>query len=174
MFFFVYHQSSSIALICFFVFQIVTLYEIITIPFYYYIQKPWKRQEAAASARARQVDAGSPYNAWKRTIQPPKSLIGGCDNVTQLFERVVTTYGNKKAFGYRPILDESGVVQANGRVFVKRLFSDTYIWLNYNEMYQRVNNLASGLLQQGKRHALLITPPPETTHYKMCNFLYRN
>ena len=84
-----------------------------------------------------------------RTTQPPKSLIDGCDNVTQLFERVVATYGNKKAFGYRPILEEESAKQENGRFFKKYVLGD-YVWNNFNEMHERVNNVASGFLQQGK------------------------
>ena len=83
-----------------------------------------------------------------RTTQPPKSLIDGCDNVTQMFERVVATYGSKRAFGYRPVLEESSDVQASGRVFKKYVLGD-YIWNNFYEMKERVNNVASGFLQQG-------------------------
>lgn len=83
-----------------------------------------------------------------RTTQPPKSLIDGCENVNQLFDRVVATYGKKQAFGYRPVLEESSDVQANGRVFKKYVLGD-YVWNNYNEMQERVNHLSSGFLQQG-------------------------
>ena len=94
------------------------------------------------------MDPSTPYSSWVRITQPPKSLIDGCDNVTQLFERVVQTYGRKKAFGFRPILEESSDVQANGRVFKKYVLGD-YVWNNFNEMHERVNNVASGFLQQG-------------------------
>ena len=72
----------------------------------------------------------------------------GCDNVTQFFDRVVSTYGDKKAFGFRPILEESSDVQANGRIFKKYVLGD-YQWNNYYEMQERVKNVASGFLQQG-------------------------
>ncbi len=117
---------------------------------YYYVQKPWKRQAAAQSARAKQLEPSNVYGAWMRTTQPPKSLIDGCENVNQLFDRVVAKYGNKQAFGYRPVLGESNDVQSNGRVFKKYILGD-YVWNNYNEMQERVNNLSSGFLQQGKR-----------------------
>lgn len=134
---------------------IVTLYNIITIPFYYYIQKPWEKKEAAAKPRAKQLDPSNPYSPWMRTTQPPKSLINGCDNVNQLFDKVVATYGSKRAFGYRPILEESTDVQANGRVFKKYVLGD-YIWNNFYEMQERVNNVASGFLQQGIKHGDIV------------------
>lgn len=126
------------------------MYDIITIPFYYYIQKPWRLLAASQKAQAKQSsNASNSYGAWMRTTQPPKSLIDGCENVNQLFDRVVATYGTKQAFGYRPVLAESSDVQANGRVFKKYVLGD-YVWNNFNEMQERVNHLSSGFLQQGK------------------------
>lgn len=134
---------------------IVTLYDIITIPLYYYIQKPWKKLERAASQHGRQLDPTNPYSPWVRTNQHEKNLMQGCDNVTQFFDRVVSTYGDKKAFGFRPILEESSDVQANGRIFKKYVLGD-YQWNNYYEMQERVKNVASGFLQQGIKHGDIV------------------
>jgi len=78
----------------------------------------------------------------------PENLINGCESVTQFFDKVVATYGNKQAFGYRPVFEESNDIQANGQLFKKYILGD-YIWNNFYEMQKRVNNVASGFLQQG-------------------------
>lgn len=130
-------------------FQMVALYDMVTFPLYYIIQKPWQRQEAASSVRGKQVDPNNAYSPWTRTVQPPKSLLNDCDTINQLFERVVAAFGSKEAFGYRPILSESAVRQADGRAFTRQLLGDQYVWLTFNEMNQRVNYLLSGFLKQG-------------------------
>lgn len=84
-----------------------------------------------------------------RIKKPGKSLIDGCETITQLFEKIVAKYGNKKGFGYRPILEETADVQANGRIFRKYVLDD-YVWYTFNEMKTKVDEVASGFLQQGK------------------------
>lgn len=66
-----------------------------------------------------------------------------------MFDKIVAKHGPKKGFGYRPILDESVDVQANGRLFRKYMLAD-YKWYTFDEMHKKVTETASGFLQQGK------------------------
>lgn len=125
------------------------MYGIITIPIYYYVQKPWEKLERSREVKAKQLDPSNPYSAWTRTRKPEKTLADGCDTLSQLFDRIVAKYGSKKAFGYRPIVAETEDVQSNGRVFRKYVLGD-YVWNNFYEMQKRVNHVASGFLQKGE------------------------
>lgn len=126
----------------------MTLYSIISLPIYYYIQKPWIKTKANKKQRSQQKDPGNPYSVWVRTSKPPKSIIDGCETLPQLYDKIVNEFGDQKAFGYRPILEETEDVQANGRIFRKYVLDD-YRWITYKEASKRINNIASGFVQQG-------------------------
>lgn len=82
-------------------------------------------------------------------------MIDGCENINQLFERVVADYGNERAFGFRPVLEEAQDLQANGRIFRKYVLGD-YQWLTYNQANEKINRLANGFSKLGIKHGDIV------------------
>lgn len=144
-----------VAVLMFLIQILVTLYSILTLPIYYYIQKPWLITEESKRTKAKQIDPTNPYSPWVRTKKPIKSLIEGCENINDLFDKIVQRYGDKEAFGSRPILNEFEDKQSNGRVFRKFVLGD-YQWINFNQAKERVAVIASGFSQQGIKHGDIV------------------
>lgn len=136
--------------------QIVTVYDVITIPIYFYYQKPWEKLELAAEPRAQRTDPKNPYSPWTRIKKPVCTIIEGCSSLSQLFEKAVGKFESNRSFGYRKILDECEEVMPSGRLFKKYVLDDEYTWLTYAQMKQHVDLLASGFLQQGMLYFITI------------------
>ena len=125
---------------------LVSIYDIISFPFYYLIEKPWIINEHRNKIKAKQIDEDI-ASPWMRTnesisIEAEKSLAvnNKCQNINELFEEATTFYYNKKCLGIRPILEEK---YENG-VLTKVVLSDHYEWITYKDAKIKVNNYSKG------------------------------
>jgi long-chain acyl-CoA synthetase len=100
--------------------------------------------------KARQMVPNNPYSAWTSVSKPDTSFINDCKTVSELFTKACLVYKDKNCFGYRPVLGEEDETQADGKVFRKLILGD-YIWYSFNEINQRIDHIAKGLLKNGIR-----------------------
>ncbi|CAG2180890.1 unnamed protein product, partial [Oppiella nova] len=132
---------------------VVSCYDVITYPIYFWAQKPWKRLEESSRPKARPLDPSSPYSAWTRISDRSPSeghFIAECRTVDELFARAVRHFGAKQCFGCRHVIAEEDERQSDGKVFRKLVLSD-YRFFSYDEMEARVQTTACGLLALGVR-----------------------
>lgn len=148
---------------------VVNVYDLVTLPFYYLTQQPWRVQQAATQVKARQVEEFTWANVDNKLDKSGRKSV---DTLDQLFRDSVATYANKDCLGVRKILDveyKETTDQRNGAISDNRLLSpaqrndqrenrphekviskyvldDKYTWFTYNQTEETVVALSSGLL----------------------------
>ncbi|KAK4336910.1 hypothetical protein RND71_043475 [Anisodus tanguticus] len=73
-----------------------------------------------------------------------------CQTISELFCNNVKRFGSRKCLGYREVFGEEDEKQADGKIFRKLILGD-YKWLTYNDVNEKVNNLAKGFYSYGVR-----------------------
>lgn len=125
---------------------IVNIYDIITLPIYYLIQKPWKVQQMATRVRARQVEPFTWVNIDNKLDKSDRKSI---DTLDQLFRDSVSTYAHRNCLGVRKILavEYKDSPQLNGH----NISTTTTTLQNYNENNNKNNHhnhKSNGLVKQ--------------------------
>lgn len=143
----------------------MNIYDFITLPIYFMVQKPWKVRELATRTRAKEVED----HTW---INIDKELDKGLnrksvDTLDELFRDSVSTYAKKDCLGVRKILavECRDAVTSNGkapslrngsvektpnpskRIISKYVLADKYTWYTYEQIEEKVKQLSSALQQ---------------------------
>ena len=163
---------------------IVFAYTYLTLPIYYFLQKPWEVVEEASEPRAKPVNPDDPHSPWKSIFKYDYPYV--LDKVETLDEMVnhISEYFSLKnrALGSRRVLREHVVLgpdgktplRIDGRAVKKRELSD-YEWVSYEEMIVRKNNLARGLHLEGiNRHDKLVILCETCAEYLMMELAIAN
>ncbi len=128
---------------------LVNLYDVITFPVYYFIQKPWERFNRANKVRATHEKCGDPYSPWVRVGLPPKHYLLACKTIPEAQQKSLQMNGRDRlCLGFRQILAEEEEKQPNGKIFKKWKLTD-YQWLTIGEVDERIGQIARGLLVIG-------------------------
>lgn len=125
----------------------VGVYDAVTLPLYYLMQKPWLHKQAPSLIRAqREAD-----NVWRRVGASKKARItDGCETVPELFAKLCSVYQDRPCLGHRRLLGEEFVATGSKGAFQKKkVLTDDYKWFSYREVDRRVENLMRGLQLQG-------------------------
>ncbi|XP_067626598.1 fatty acid CoA ligase Acsl3 isoform X1 [Eurosta solidaginis] len=135
--------------------------DIITLPVYLVLQRPWKRREESARVKARVVSSDD-HSLTYRTIEPPREvhvtmLQNNIDTLEKMFNYVAKIHSNKRCLGTRQILSEEDEMQPNGRIFKKYNMGE-YKWKNFNEADRMAASFGRGLREcgQGARENIVI------------------
>lgn len=128
---------------------LVIIYDVITLPIYAVLQKPWIRYKKAEAVRAQQVDPDDPGSPWVRIgSQPTHHFSDDCKTVDEAIRMSVEVNGrDKQCLGYREVMGEE-VSYSEGKPITKYVLSD-YKWITYGEFDERLNNVTKGLLLTG-------------------------
>ncbi|XP_017066171.1 long-chain-fatty-acid--CoA ligase 3 isoform X3 [Drosophila eugracilis] len=151
------------------------VYDIITLPVYLVLQKPWKRRQDSRRVKAKLINPKMLVDESKyapddieakivknddneltyRTTDPPrdvhvKMLQENIDTLEKVFNYVAKTYTSKRCLGTRQILSEEDEVQQNGRVFKKYNLGD-YKWKTFTEAERTAANFGRGLRELGQK-----------------------
>jgi len=128
---------------------LVILYDVISYPIYYLIQRPWEKLEKANRVRARREKSGDLNSPWVRIGVPPKHYVLGCKTIPEVQRKSLQMNGrDRPSLGFRQILAEEEEKQPNGKILKKWKLSD-YQWLTIGEVDERIGNIARGLLVNG-------------------------
>ncbi|XP_018787785.1 PREDICTED: long-chain-fatty-acid--CoA ligase 4 isoform X2 [Bactrocera latifrons] len=127
--------------------------DIITLPVYLVLQRPWKRREESRRVKARVVSSDE-HSLTYRTIEPPrevhvKMLQNNIDTLEKMFNYVAKVHSNKRCLGTRQILSEEDEVQPNGRIFKKYNMGE-YKWKNFIETDRMATSFGRGLRECGQ------------------------
>lgn len=128
---------------------IVNLYDFITLPIYYIIQKPWQARREAQRVRARNIG----NNTWTNV---KTELVEGnqVETLDQLFRESVAAYAQSDCLGVRKVLaleyKDSKELTNDGkpasRVVSKYVMDDKYTWYTYATIDSLVVRLSAGLV----------------------------
>lgn len=129
------------------------VYDIVTLPVYLVLQRPWKRRQDARRVKAKIVKKDESHVTY-RTIEPPrevhvKMLQANINTLESMFNYVAKTHSTKRCLGTRQILSEEDEVQPNGRVFKKYNMGD-YKWKNFIEVEKLAASFGRGLREIGQ------------------------
>lgn len=136
----------------------VVLYTYLTLPIYWFLQKPWERLQETSFVRAKPMKEGDPSSPWVSTF--PSKYPYVLDHVETIDEMInhIGDYFNldRRALGYRRVLREHVVLgpdgktplRIDGRAVKKRELSE-YNWISYQEMIKRKNYIARGFHLNG-------------------------
>jgi long-chain acyl-CoA synthetase len=132
---------------------VVLIYDVITLPFFLVIQKPWLILARASKPRAKLERFDDPYSSWLRTGTPAdtEDIFGGKENLAELYRHIFKKLGREICYGYRKVFGEEEEKQPNGKVFKKLILDDKYTWVSFEKADQQIEDLAAGLWSSGIR-----------------------
>ncbi|XP_040070326.1 long-chain-fatty-acid--CoA ligase 3 [Ixodes scapularis] len=129
---------------------LVTLYDILTLPVYIIVQRPWNyfiKKRQSFGLRLDDDDPGSPY--VKADISRV-DRIGDLRTMDELMRRAVLKYADRPCMGKRELLGEVEDKQNGGKV-IKKLSLGQYQWLSYNEVDTKIDLVSRGFMSLGLR-----------------------
>lgn len=130
--------------------SVVCVYDVVTLPVYALLQRPWNSTRASAVSKSRQINPSDPYSPWVRLGQPPDHLCYQTKTISELFSASCKRYKGRKAFGFRESFGEEDEKQSDGKIFRKQILGD-YKWYTYAEIDSRIDDIARGFLSNGVR-----------------------
>lgn len=128
--------------------SVVCVYDVLSLPVYAIIQKPWAVTRASNELKAKQENPNDPYSPWVRIGTPPDHMCYTSSSISDLFKKTCSKYNGKKSFGYREVYGEEDEVQPDGKKFKKQVLGE-YQWFTYNQIDDRVENIARGFMANG-------------------------
>ncbi|KAI8123759.1 Long-chain-fatty-acid--CoA ligase 4 [Lucilia cuprina] len=130
--------------------------DIITLPVYLVLQRPWKRRQESKRVKVSmaKIVSNDETALTYRTTEPPrethiKMLQDNIDTLEKVFNYVAKTHSSKRCLGTRQILSEEDELQPNGRVFKKYNMGE-YKWKNFIEAERMAAAFGRGLRECGQ------------------------
>lgn len=143
---------------------ILFIYDIVSLPIYFVLQRPDKRAAESQRTWCEQVDA----NTWTRTDQNSNGLFCGLHKsrsskrllnnnkrqaeymgatLNEMFANAIQQFESRKCLGYRAVIT-CPVLNSNEKgqhVLQDKSFRSDYTWYTYGQIGRRVQEIASGL-----------------------------
>ena len=141
---------------------LVFLCDILTYPFYFIAQKPWKVRYPVDYTWANEVSSfsSSSYNEvlYRSNGKTHYNKIDLCqemgrsslDTIEKVFNFICNLHQNKLCLGTRQILrvDESGLSK-NGKCHLSYEMGDCYEWITYTQIFDRALAFGRGVNELG-------------------------
>jgi long-chain acyl-CoA synthetase len=134
---------------------IINLYDFITLPIYYIVQRPWQTRRTVNRIRAKNIGDNTWVNVEdsleKRNL---KTHLRPIETLDELFRDSVATYADRDCLGVRKVLAveyKDSKSNVNGqekitRVVSKYVLDNKYTWYSYAQINSIVVNLSAGLV----------------------------
>ncbi|XP_055929616.1 fatty acid CoA ligase Acsl3-like [Argiope bruennichi] len=129
---------------------LVLIYDIISFPIYFIIDKPWNRWKLQKIVWSKLEDEQDPYSCYVRQVRGKMPAEDGMQTMDQLFRSAVEKYGERECYGVRELLGEEMEEAKSGKKF-KKMNLGEYKWLTYNEVDKMVDRVSQGLWHAGVR-----------------------
>lgn len=146
---------------------IVFAYTYLTLPIYYFVQKPCEVVDKANLTRSKQLNPKDPHSPWHANfVQDYPFVLDKVETLDEMIEHLHEYFSlDRRGLGSRRVLREHVVTAADGktplridgRTVKKRELSD-YEWVSYRDMITRRKHIARGLSLAGveRRDKLVI------------------
>lgn len=127
---------------------IATIFDLITLPLYIIIQRPWRRIVKHHYMWATRVDKNDVYSPIQRAIMNlVPEMYKGVQTVDDVFRRTVEKYAKRPCLGTREVKDESHEM-VGGKDMIKYAMG-SYHWKTFKEVDAEVEAIGKGLLSLG-------------------------
>eukprot|EP00095_Tigriopus_kingsejongensis_P000185 maker-scaffold41_size498431-snap-gene-0.11 protein:Tk00185 transcript:maker-scaffold41_size498431-snap-gene-0.11-mRNA-1 annotation:"Long-chain-fatty-acid--CoA ligase " len=131
---------------------LVFVYDLLTYPLYYAVQRPWRRVRAGGRMRAETVSQSEAELHIRPLPKRCPSLdtfqAAGITTMLECFEFCVQMHSHRRMVGTRHLLGETDEEQPNGKVFQKWEMGD-YHWKSYVEVDEMSSHFGKGLRDLG-------------------------
>nr|XP_037274247.1 long-chain-fatty-acid--CoA ligase 3-like [Rhipicephalus microplus] len=127
-----------------------TVYDVVTLPVYVVLQKPWVYWKRKRMCFAKPIIEGDPSSPYRLLDNSELQSLKGVQTLDEVARRAIRAYPKRPAMGTRRILGRTEEKQPNGKVFKKLVLGD-YEWWTYEEMDRKIDLTARGLLSIGAR-----------------------
>ncbi|XP_050052009.2 fatty acid CoA ligase Acsl3-like [Dermacentor andersoni] len=122
---------------------LVTVYDIVTLPVYIIVQRPWIRVRKQSTVWAGPLSNKRDAPVVRYTPDVMRAQFKGQETIDALFRRAVEKYGDKPCLGTRVCKKEKYEV-LDGKRMIKYELGE-YRWKSYKEAHTIVDALARGL-----------------------------
>lgn len=143
--------KQRIVSVCIFLLSLlVCVYDVITLPLYAFLQKPWQRIKRAKQKRVCAVGGERHHIRNVQATSALHTIISqhGLDTVDKIINYSVDRFGERKCFGTRRVLSENTEVQPNGTQLQKLQLGE-YGWVSYRQFASAVHQFARALALSG-------------------------
>lgn len=128
---------------------LVIIYDVISFPIYYLIQRPWETVRRAKRVRARRELIDDLHSPYVRQGVPVTHYVTQCKTIPEAQQRSLLMNGrDRPALGFRKIIAEEEEKQPNGKVLKKWKLTD-YQWLTIGQVDEQIGEVSKGLLVNG-------------------------
>ena len=130
------------------------LIDVITFPFWYFVQMPWKETRLMDQTHATKIDTTRKDEVLYRSNKTPHVLCKeanqkGIDTMEKMLNLLRQKYASRPCIATRQILStENEVCKDTGKVWKKYNMGD-YQWITYDQMFQRALAFGKGVCQIG-------------------------
>ncbi|CAN7942810.1 unnamed protein product [Ixodes hexagonus] len=143
-------SESGITALIFILKVLVTLYDIVTLPIYAIVQRPWNYFIKKRRSFGIHLDEENPGSPYIKAESSGVDSIGDIRTMDELMRRAVLKYCDRPCLGKRVVLKETEDTP-NEREFIKKLSLGEYQWLTYNEVDNKIELVTRGLMSLGLR-----------------------
>ncbi|KAH7941340.1 hypothetical protein HPB49_012401 [Dermacentor silvarum] len=141
-------SAFVVDLVLFLIKVLVTACDIITLPIYFVLHKPWVYWKQKRMRFAKPIKQGDPSSPYMRPEKLEIECLKGVQTLDEATRKAIRLYPERPALGTRPVLGQSEEKQPNGSVFKKLVLGD-YRWLTYEKVDQQIDLVARGLQSIG-------------------------
>jgi len=133
---------------------LLCIWDFVTYPIYFIIDRPWRTTRLIARTRARIVSTGAKEITIKGVPLPSpirdelKNAPEEINTMERLFKFSSKKHANKKCLGTRQVLGEMEETQTSGKVFTKLQLGE-YTWQTYSQVAAKADCLGRGLREIG-------------------------
>lgn len=147
---------------------VLFIYDFLSYPIYFVVQRPDQRAKRAQRTRSEQVDS----NTWIRTNQSPNEVFYGLHDarfsrlsrrqngqcrsshnqfmgstLSEIFANSVRLYNSQSCLGYRAVVTCPVLVlnEEGKHVLQEKSFRSDYTWYTFGQIGRRVQDISSGL-----------------------------
>lgn len=129
---------------------LVTAYDLVTLPVYFILQRPWDYWRRKTMIFAKAAIDKDPTSPFVRVTSSGAESLDGIQTMDELTRKAVHKFGDRPCFGTREVLGESEEKQKDGKIFKKLVLGD-YQWLTYTEVDKKIDLIGKGLMSHGVR-----------------------
>ncbi|EEC02323.1 long chain fatty acid CoA ligase, putative, partial [Ixodes scapularis] len=126
---------------------VTTVYDLVTLPVYIIVQRPWNRRRRQRSTWAAPLTDAPGAPMVRLTPDTARTRFKGCETVDALFRHAVSLHSDRPCLGTRLVKSQTQEI-IDGKSIVKYDLGE-YKWKTYADVESQVNQIGRGLAGLG-------------------------
>lgn len=136
---------------------IVTIYDFVSQPIYYYKQQVYQRRyEVEQVVRSRQLNPQDPNSPWQQTNLDHRQAeierrIDSFETYDQMMQNAFKMQGDYHCYAYRLLLHEQHTKRPDSDKLLRQVKLSDYRWITFAQFERQIESAKRGFLHQGIR-----------------------